>query len=556
MSTYKQYFKCVFVALLAMSLSLVVKAADPETDFAEKFLQEELRKRQLELLQKKQVEVKAEQEEDVIPIETPCFNINSIQMKGNTLLGRNELEMIILPYKGKCLGKAGVNQLMAKLTTLYIDNGYITTRVYIPPQDLNTGVLEFVVIEGVLEEFSINNNSDQDRRKLWWAMPAQSGEHLSISEIEQGIDQINRVPSANAKMKLWPGRETGATHIQVLNKPSDEFRGTVEWNNEGQANTGKQKLRFGMDADNILGINDTWGMNYIGSKDTNALTLNSSFPFRKWSFNLSHSYSEYLNILPENTDLFGQSNTSTLSSDYLLYRNGKRKVQWINNVTVRRSERRLLGVELKPQKLVPIRSAINLSENLPWGFYSAEGGFVYGTKLFGASEDPSGAPKGTPKAQFKKIDGRFTLVKPLPPWASYQGNIAFQYTEDLLYSSEQIHIGDKSSVRGFETTAASGEKGFYWRNDISLSTATLLSKSGLADSAAWLRYGSLFTFIDFGWVEPKLQKRADRAAGAGLGLRINYGAMNASIVWSKAIESPEKMNSDEAVYASIQAKVF
>ncbi|NRA24867.1 MAG: ShlB/FhaC/HecB family hemolysin secretion/activation protein, partial [Oleispira sp.] len=379
----------IIITLLALFIIMPTYAADPKVDFAEKFLQDELIKRQLELLQKKQVQVEASQKEETIPIESPCFDIKTVQLKGNTLLARDDIEHIIVPYKGQCLGKNGVNQLMAKLTTAYIDHGYITSRVYIPPQDLTTGILEFIVIEGTLENFSINNNSAQDRRKLWWAMPPQSGNYLSIAEIEQGIDQINRVSSANAKMKLWPGRETGATHIQVLNTTQDEFRGNLEWNNEGQASTGKQKIRFGMDADNILGINDTWGFNYIGSKDTNALTLNNSFPFRDWTFSLSHSYSEYLNILPGNTDLFGQSNTSTLGTDYLVYRNGKRKINWSTSLTVRRSERRLLGVELAPQKLVPFRTALNLSENLPWGFYSLETGIVHGTKLFGASKDTS-----------------------------------------------------------------------------------------------------------------------------------------------------------------------
>jgi hemolysin activation/secretion protein len=485
----------------------------------------------------------------------PCFDIKIIQLKGNTLLSRDDIEHIVLPYKGKCLGKNGVNQLMAKLTTAYIDNGYITSRVYIPPQDLKTGILEFIVIEGTLENFSINNNEVEDRRKLWWAMPPQRGSYLSITEIEQGIDQINRVPSANAKMKLWPGQETGSTHIQVLNKTQDELRGNIEWNNEGQANTGKQKIRFGIDADNILGINDIWGFNYIGSKDTNAVTLNNSFPFRDWTFSLSHSYSEYLNILPGNTDLFGQSNTSTLGADYLVYRNGKKKVNWSTNLTVRRSERRLLGVELTPQKLVPIRTALNLSENLSWGFYSLEAGLVHGTKLFGASKDASNIQREEPKAQFNKLDGRFTIVVPTN-WFSYQSTLAIQVTDDLLYSSEQIHIGDKSTVRGFDTTAASGEKGFYWRNDFSVNSKSLISSLGLASAAPWLRYGSVFTFLDAGWVEPKLIQRADRAAGTGLGLRVNYKDVSASIIWSKAIESPEKRNSNEAVYASLQLKVF
>jgi len=543
------------ITLLLLLNSVVVFSADPNVDFAEKFLQDELIKRQIELLQKKQVEVKTAESEQGIPVESPCFNIKTIILKGNSLLSRDDIEHIVQSYKGHCLGKNGVNQLMAKLTAVYIDYGYITSRVYIPPQDLTKGVLEFIVIEGTLENFSINNNSAEDRRKLWWAMSPQRGEHLSITEIEQGIDQINRVPSANAKMKLWPGKETGSTHIQVLNQTNDEFRGTLEWNNEGQASTGKQKIRFGMDADNLIGINDTWGFNFIGSKDTNAVTLNNSFPFRDLTFNLSHSYSEYLNILPGNTDLFGQSNTSTLATEYLVYRNGKRKIQWTNSLTVRRSERHLLGVTLTPQKLVPLRTALSMSENLAWGFYSLEAGIVQGTKLFGASKDTSNIQKEAPKAQFNKLDGRFTLMVPTAKF-SYQSTLAFQLTEDLLYSSEQIHIGDKTTVRGFETTAASGEKGFYWRNDFNISTPSLMSEFDLIKKTPWLRYASLFTFVDFGWVEPKLEKRAKRAAGSGLGLRINYKDVSASITWSKSVEAPVKQNSNEAVYASLQLKVF
>ena len=39
-------------------------------------------------------------------------------------------------------------------------------------------------------------------------------------------------------------------------------------------------------------------------------------------------------------------------------------------------------------------------------------------------------------------------------------------------------------------------------------------------------------------------------------MNINYKDISASITWSKAIESPEKQNSNEAVYASLQLKVF
>merc|ERR1712169_79425 len=86
---------------------------------------------------------------------------------------------------------------------------------------------------GYVEGVSINNNSPEDRRKLWWAMTPSWEKHLRLPEIEQALDQINRVRSANAQMKLWPGQKTGATHIQIINETDNEIRGSIVLSNDG-----------------------------------------------------------------------------------------------------------------------------------------------------------------------------------------------------------------------------------------------------------------------------------------------------------------------------------
>src|SRR5690606_10493768 len=101
-------------------------------------------------------------------------------------------------------------------------------------------------------------------------------------------DQINSVQSAGAVMKLWPGQETGATHVQIINKPHDEIRGDIGFSNDGQDDTGKYRTRLSIYADNIIGINDAISTSIITSTNTNALTLSLNVPFRRWSFGLSH----------------------------------------------------------------------------------------------------------------------------------------------------------------------------------------------------------------------------------------------------------------------------
>ena len=522
----------LFILLLCV---IKVHAADPVEQMGEKYLQEKKREQELEQLKKKQQAFQSGPDFSVLPEDEQCFQVDSISVAGNTLLSRGDIQNVVEKYRQHCLGKNAINQLMQELTALYIEDGYITSRVYIPPQDLNSGRLKLMVIEGYVEGVSINNNSPEDRRKLRWAMTPSWEKHLRLPEIEQALDQINRVRSANAQMKLWPGQKTGATHIQIINETDNEIRGSIVLSNDGQEDTGRMKTRIGFEADNLVGINDNLSVNLITSANTNAFTINSGFPFRNWTFNFSHSYSEYLSMLPENTDLFGQSNTSTLASDYMVYRSQSMRFNITSSVTVRRSERDILGVHLTPQKLVPIRIAANISKNAYWGFISAEVGQVQGSKLFGATDDVRDLPPLSPRAQFSKQDLRITLGIPVTQGLTYQMAAAGQYTDDPLYSSEQITIGDQSTVRGSDTTIASGDRGFYTQSSIGLSGRRLAQLFN--STHRWLNGINLRFFTDFGHVRALSKDKPESAMAAGSGLSFRYKQLSMDMSWSHIVQS-------------------
>jgi len=529
-------------------------AVDPVTEPGQKFLEDQRRQNELNNLQQRQDAFQKPPENRDIPVEASCFPVNEILISGNTILSRSDITEVVSRYRTRCLGKDGINQLMQELTAEYIDQGYITSRVYIPPQDLRRGTLELIVIEGYVEAISINNNHQDDRDKLWWAMSPSWGKHLRLPEIEQALDQINRVPSANATMKLWPGQKTGATHVQILNSVDDELRGSVSVSNDGQENTGRNKTRLGIEADNILGINDSASLNLISSTNTNAVTLNAGVPFRWWNFDVSHSYSEYLNVLPENTDLFGQSNTSAMNVAYLAFRDSRSRLTVKSSVTVRRSERHILGVKLTPQKLVPIRLAANYSSNNSWGFFSAELAHIHGTGLFGATHDSPSASGHTPLARFQKQDVRLTLGAPLSRFGSLQTTIAGQYTDDSLYSSEQIHLGDAASVRGSDTTFASGDRGFYIQNTLNFPGRNIASLFGV--DVPVLSGVSARVFSDYGRVRNLAASGNIEGTGIGAGIRIVYQHFNADLWWARLAQSRREYAGQNVFSFNLGLKVF
>ncbi|WP_238706740.1 POTRA domain-containing protein [Pseudomonas aeruginosa] len=70
-----------------------------------------------------------------------CFEIRRIELEGAGHLGESARRQLLAPYQGRCLGVGQLNALLKAVTDHYLDRGYVTTRAYLPQQDLASGTL-------------------------------------------------------------------------------------------------------------------------------------------------------------------------------------------------------------------------------------------------------------------------------------------------------------------------------------------------------------------------------------------------------------------------------
>ncbi|MDD1147474.1 ShlB/FhaC/HecB family hemolysin secretion/activation protein, partial [Pseudomonas sp. TNT2022 ID357] len=145
------------------------------------------------------------------PSDSRCFPIQDIQLKGADSLSASERESLLKPYIGQCLGVAQLNELLKVITNRYIEKGLVTSRAYLPQQDLSSGHLQVLVVEGKLEGLKAAEGSKLTARELNMAFPGRSGELLNLRQIEQMVDQLNRLPSNQAQMELAPGQAVGGS---------------------------------------------------------------------------------------------------------------------------------------------------------------------------------------------------------------------------------------------------------------------------------------------------------------------------------------------------------
>lgn len=534
----------LFWLIVLLSLPVTVNAQQGENE-ADRFLREQKIKRERDELERQQpIVVKQNDQEPSKFQDNICFTIKVIDITGISVIETEPFEHLKQPLLNQCVGQSRIGGLLKAINELYMAKGYITTRAYLPEQNLSKGVLTVEVVEGEIEKVNLNANSSEDQRRLWAALPGFGSERvLNMRNLEQAVDQLDAPASVKTQIKLWPGESVGQTAVEIITKEEDDFRIRLSTDNDGQEGTGKNKIKLGLEKDNLFSLNESISLNYIGSRDTNALIFQASIPFRRFNFSYTRSYSEYLSGLSEFSELFGQSDSSYLGLDYMAFRSGKHKLSLKSTLSIRSSGRYINDVELTPQNLTVLNLGLEhryITEKSRW---LSSVSFSQGLDAFSASSDIKGLPDVAPHAQFSKLDANIHFSRPLGETFYLQSLMVAQYSFHSLYGSEQVHLGGLGTIRGFVGQPFSGDHGVYFRNDLSL--------SGWSKRASqWLPWVdvSMNAFLDFGYVKSEAENIYGRfeesLSGFGGNLVVYYKKSSLSLTLATPIFASQNQAKD------------
>ena len=119
-----------------------------------------------------------------------------INLENSTVMDNASRDALLNPFIEKCTTPALIGSVMETLNNFYIDEGYVTTRAYVAPQDLRDGSLDIVIVEGRIESLQFDNTTDLTKNRVDLAFPVEPGDVLNINSLERGLDQLN-VPASN-----------------------------------------------------------------------------------------------------------------------------------------------------------------------------------------------------------------------------------------------------------------------------------------------------------------------------------------------------------------------
>lgn len=436
------------------------------------------------------------------PSSGPCFSLHTISLTGVTLIPARDQQRLLAPWRNRCLTLADITRLTDSVSDWYISRGYITSRAFLTEQDLSHGELTLVILEGKLRAIQLDGKTP---RMLKMAFPGLTGKVLNLRDIEQGMEQINRLRTEPVQIEILPDAEPGYSVVNLTARPEFPLSASLSLDNSGQKSTGEKQLTGTLYANNIAGLADKWfisggrSSDFATAYDAQNFQAGLSVPFGYTLLDYSYSWNNYRTTFTNSGFDWistGDSKTHRFNASWVAFRNGDVKTALAATIT-QRSTRNWLNDALlasSSRNLSSLTLGINHTWKVSGGVATFNPAFSRGMPWFNAESDAGKLPD-EPRAAFRKWSLSASFQRPVSGNLYWLTSLYGQWSPDRLYGSERLSLGGESSVRGFKEQYISGDNGGYWRNELSyplISLPVIGDVTGtLALDGGWLHRDSL-----------------------------------------------------------------
>lgn len=504
-------------------------------------IEEQKRDREFETIEKERKRKKKAQEQNqndkTIPVSgkpSECYAIKTINLIASNSLSKNQQKKLTEPFLGKCIEAKTLTQIITAIQTFYNDIGLVTARVVVPKQNIQTGNLELNIIEGKINEIIIGDNNLRDKMQAFTAFGNLEGNVLNLQDLNQGVYQMNRLPSNNAALKIEPAIEEGEANIYIANQKKFPARLQIGHDSLGNDFTGVNRTNFSGGIDNLLSLNDAINLNYSTNlnddsqkKEIKSFTSSISIPFGYNTLSYDFSHSEFKGTssgIAGKSTFTGFSQRSSATFDRVIFYKGNLRISNSLSLTTKSSASYLNNLKQtnSNRKLTIASLSFSLSNYFKNGVsLYVKPSYFKGLKILNAKKDDDNIDKEEAKAQFDyfklyaSVSKKLTIPKIEIPF-TYTTEMDSQYSKDTLFGTEQFSVGGYYSVRGFRENYITGDSGYYFRNKANFNLGTF------AKSFSQLNQFSLEPFYDYGYVKNKYSRNGADGRLSGAGIKTIY----------------------------------
>jgi hemolysin activation/secretion protein len=477
----------------------------------------------------------------ILPPGGPTFVLNGVTFSASELLPKQALDAIAAQYVGTEVDLSDLQNIANAVNALYAAGGFVTASAILPAQDLTDGVLDVQLVEGRVGAVILSGRQSVNRNYIDDFIALDANEVVNAPQLTDTVNLFNRTSSAQIQASLQPGASFGLTDINLAMVEPRRNSLQVFVDNLGVESVGQYQGGAIFQHYGLLGFDDrltAYGLVAEGNLFGNLAYNTAVTP---WGTRIGASYSRsgirIVNGPFTNLNVNGSAESVAANLSHPLFNKGPFLLLGNLSTSLGKSQTRQAGVLITDD--VNRKVTVGLNAN-----------------YFGGDLNVSLSPS------VSFVDAHLNVVDRNLSYALFQlsGAASLRFgdsymvtlsgagqraSQQLLPGSDLFQIGGPNTVRGYPSSAASGDSGYYLNLE--------LHKS-LDDFVPGME---AFAFLDHGTVYSQFPAETSLTS-AGLGLNYNW---NNRVRAELSVGVPLKNNAvpdqqSAVIYARLTGTVF
>jgi hemolysin activation/secretion protein len=418
----------------------------------------------------------------------------------------------VRPYIGRSLTMKGLQQIGQLARNWYRAHGRPFVSVTVPPQNINTGVVQVVVTEYRVDHVQVQGNRWFSSHTLAAESGLVPGETLTLPGVQQDLNWLNANPFRTVTTVFQPGSEPGATDVVLETHDQLPVRVYSSFDNAGVPSLGLGEWSVGAIWGDAFGLDQQLSYQFTrsvdGRYDANAFSWTAPLPWRDKLL----IFGSYEQETPDIGSNFGEAGHSGQAS--LRYVHTLPWLPWLTEDIQIGYDFKTTNNNLEFGGVRVFRNEVEVDQfpliyeaafTDPYGQTTFENQLVISPgNLTGGNNMlafQAALPGSRPDYLYDRIG--LTRVTRLPYRFSWVTRAMGQVSDRNLMYSEQLGAGGPDSARGYYTDTALGSEGALVSEEIrapALSLSRLIAHRSRAGDE--VQPGLFWDYAHVSQVEP------------------------------------------------------
>jgi len=456
----------------------------------------------------------------VAPGTSVSITVSEIQFSKTALLSQAELRQIGQRYVGRALTAADIQRLLDDISELYRAKGVLTAVPVLPQQNLHSGLLRVLLVEGKLGKVQVKNagriNSDWVRQ--WFDL--QNGTVVTNEQLREKLARFNASSDVTATAEFVPGARFGVSDLAVTIQDAPRLQ---TWAMLDASNSGAPaQLSVGLRLAPFSPVGGRADAAFLTSSNSRTVMASASIPdgFYGWRAGLTGSVSETRSTVASETeapDLSVSGRSSAASLD--VSRTWILRAPWTLGTSLGigtiRSSTRVDGIELLNRRTDRYTLTGTLHHDGDRTQAALRAGVVFGQEETG---------------RYSYLDAGASVLTALDQpahWRVRLNGLVRWRGHGSPSASDLFQLGGTDTVRGYDAASITGDAG-----------AALQMELRYRHAPADLFAPETYVFMDMGRTTAQ-DDDAQHIRSAGLGLQARIGPhLGVEVLGARQLRSP------------------